>query len=116
MPQNTCPAPCRFLFDGTHRFGPEDDAFTNRHVIRDAHLSCNDRPVTNHARSGNAGLRAAITTLRPMVQLCAMCTRLSIFVPWPMRVSPSAPLSIVTLAPIQTSSSITSRPCCGKGT
>ena len=30
-----------------------------------------------------------------------------------MRVSPSAPRSIVELAPISTSSSITSVPCCG---
>ena len=34
--------------------------------------------------------------------------------PRPIRVSPSAPRSIVVLAPISTSSSITKRPCCGK--
>src|ERR1700722_18280885 len=56
---------------------------------------------------------AAIITFFPIKQLCPMCTRLSIFVPHPMRVSPCAPRSIVVLAPISTSSSTKSRPCCG---
>src|SRR5260370_13030403 len=57
---------------------------------------------------------AAITTCSPMTQLCPMWTRLSIFVPRPIRVSPRAPRSMVVFAPISTSSSTTSRPCCGK--
>src|SRR5271170_465164 len=56
---------------------------------------------------------AAITTFCPSRQLCPMCTRLSIFVPRPIRVSSSAPRSIVVFAPISTSSSITSLPTCG---
>src|SRR3984885_9253871 len=56
---------------------------------------------------------AAITTFCPILQLWPMCTRLSIFVPRPMRVSSSAPRSIVVLAPISTSSSITNLPTWG---
>ena len=42
----------------------------------------------------------------PIVQLCPICTRLSILVPRPIRVSPSVPRSTVEFAPISTSSSI----------
>ena len=48
-----------------------------------------------------------------MRTLCAICTRLSMRVPAPMTVSSSAPRSTVVLAPISTSSSITTRPSCG---
>ncbi len=47
------------------------------------------------------------------VTLWAMCTRLSIFVPAPTRVSPTEPRSMQTLAPTSTSSSSTHRPTCG---
>ena len=46
-------------------------------------------------------------TFLPSTTPCAICTRLSIFVPALMRVSPTAGRSIVVLAPISTSSSIT---------
>ena len=49
----------------------------------------------------------------PISTLCAICTRLSIFVPLPMTVEPSAPRSIVTFAPISTSSPMTTLPICG---
>ena len=42
---------------------------------------------------------AAISTLRPMMTPCATCTRLSIFVPALMRVSPTAGRSTVVFAP-----------------
>ena len=48
-----------------------------------------------------------------MLTPCATCTRLSIFVPAPMRVSPTAGRSTAACAPISTSSSITTRPTCG---
>src|SRR5580698_7595094 len=54
---------------------------------------------------------AAMITFFPIRQLCPICTRLSIFVPRPIRVSPSAPRSIVVFAPISTSSSTHKRPC-----
>ena len=49
---------------------------------------------------------AASSTRRPIATPCAMCTRLSIFVPARIRVSPIAGRSIVEFAPISTSSSI----------
>src|SRR5216117_3069870 len=39
----------------------------------------------------------------PMRQLCPICTRLSILVPWPTTVSSTLPRSIVVLAPITSS-------------
>jgi hypothetical protein len=55
---------------------------------------------------------ACATTMQcsPSVQLCPICTRLSILVPRPIRVSPSVPRSTVELAPISTSSSSQTRP------
>ena len=48
-----------------------------------------------------------------MRTLCAICTRLSIFVPAPITVSSMLPRSIVVFAPISTSSSTMQRPTCG---
>ena len=48
-----------------------------------------------------------------MRTLCAICTRLSIFVPAPITVSSMLPRSIVVFAPISTSSSMMQRPTCG---
>ena len=50
---------------------------------------------------------AASSTRRPIATPCAICTRLSIFVPARIRVSPTAGRSIVVFAPISTSSSMT---------
>src|SRR6266446_2723576 len=50
---------------------------------------------------------------RPTTTLCPICTRLSIIVPKPITVSCPDPRSIVVLAPISTSSPITTRPSCG---
>src|SRR6266576_2255998 len=50
---------------------------------------------------------------RPSTTLCPICTRLSIIVPGPITVSCPEPRSIVVLAPISTSSPITTRPSCG---
>ena len=50
---------------------------------------------------------AASSTRWPTLTPCAMCTRLSILVPARIRVSPTAGRSIVELAPISTSSSMT---------
>ncbi|MBK7877967.1 MAG: hypothetical protein IPJ77_20005 [Planctomycetes bacterium] len=49
----------------------------------------------------------------PTTTLCAMCTRLSILTPRPMRVAPKRPRSIAAFAPISTSSSTTTLPHCG---
>ena len=49
----------------------------------------------------------------PITVLWPICTRLSIFVPRPMTVSPRVARSTVTLAPISTSSSTTTRPTWG---
>src|SRR6185437_9940162 len=56
---------------------------------------------------------AAIITPSPNWQLWPICTRLSIFVPRPIRVVSSAPRSMVVFAPISTSSPISSFPICG---
>src|SRR5207245_129981 len=50
---------------------------------------------------------------RPSTTLCPICTRLSIIEPAPITVSCPDPRSIVVLAPISTSSPITTRPSCG---
>src|SRR5437764_3619967 len=50
---------------------------------------------------------------RPSTTLCPICTRLSIIVPGPITVSCPEPRSIVVLAPISTSSPITTRPSWG---
>ena len=55
----------------------------------------------------------ASSTFFPIVTPCAICTRLSILLPAPTRVSPTAGRSIAELAPISTSSSITTPPTCG---
>ena len=52
---------------------------------------------------------AASRTFLPMLTPCATWTRLSILVPAPIRVSPTAGRSMVVLAPISTSSSMTTR-------
>ena len=54
-----------------------------------------------------------IKQFSPVRTLCAKCTKLSNLVPLPIRVSPNAARSIVQLAPISTSSSITTTPTCG---
>ena len=56
---------------------------------------------------------AASRTFRPSRTPCPTCTRLSIFVPAWIRVSPIAGRSIATCAPISTSSSMTTPPTCG---
>ena len=56
--------------------------------------------------AGDADLRRQQHVL-PTPTPCAICTRLSILVPAPIRVSPTAGRSMVVLAPISTSSSIT---------
>ena len=56
---------------------------------------------------------ATITESSPISTLWAICTKLSIFVPLPITVSPNVALSIVTHAPISTSSSILTIPTCG---
>ena len=55
----------------------------------------------------------AIRQWRPTETLCAICTRLSIFVPSPMTVSRVEPRSIVVFAPISTSSWTMTRRACG---
>ncbi len=55
----------------------------------------------------------ASSVLSPTVTPWAICTRLSILAPARMRVSPTAGRSMVVLAPISTSSSITTGPVCG---
>ncbi len=55
----------------------------------------------------------AMTVCSPMRQLCPTCTWLSILTPSSMTVSPIAPRSMVVLAPISTSSPITTEPTCG---
>src|SRR5207302_417159 len=62
-------------------------------------------PATNTA--------AAMATSSPICTLCAMWTRLSSLVPRPIRVTPSMARSTVVLAPISTSSSMTTRPIWG---
>jgi hypothetical protein len=49
----------------------------------------------------------------PTVHECPIWTRLSIFAPRLMRVSPTDAQSIAVFAPISTSSSRTTRPTCG---
>ena len=49
----------------------------------------------------------------PIRQLCPICTRLSIFVPAPIRVLPVCARSTHVFAPISTSSSSTTLPICG---
>ena len=56
---------------------------------------------------------ATSSACSPTVTPCAICTRLSILVPRPMRVSPTAGRSMVVFAPISTSSSMTTTLCCG---
>ena len=55
----------------------------------------------------------ASSVLSPMLTPWAICTRLSILAPARIRVSPTAGRSMVVLAPISTSSSITTGPTCG---
>ena len=54
-----------------------------------------------------------ITQCRPMRRIVPDLTRLSILVPSPITVSPSAPRSMVVQAPISTSSWMMTRPSCG---
>ena len=68
--------------------------------------------VADRRAAGDPDLRRE-QHARPIATPCATCTRLSIFVPAPIRVSPIAGRSIVEFAPISTSSSITTSPCCG---
>src|SRR3984957_8729513 len=56
---------------------------------------------------------AATTELRPILTLCATCTKLSIFTPAPTTVASSDPRSTVELHPISTSSPISTVPTCG---
>ena len=56
---------------------------------------------------------AAIRQSLPIRTLCPTCTRLSSLVRSPIRVSSSAPRSIVQFAPISTSAPITQPPTCG---
>ena len=49
----------------------------------------------------------------PTSTLWAICTRLSIFAPRPMRVTPRVARSTQLFAPISTSSSTTTTPACG---
>ena len=53
---------------------------------------------------------ATMIVFAPTTVLWPICTRLSIFVPRPITVSPKVARSTVTLAPISTSSSTTTRP------
>ena len=55
----------------------------------------------------------AITVCAPMRTLWPICTWLSILTPSSITVSPIVPRSIVVLAPISTSSPITTLPSCG---
>jgi hypothetical protein len=97
---------------GGCRLRAENGAGFDAHVIRDAHLSAHDYVVFDHALPERP-VCAAMTTSSPMRTLWPTWTRLSIFVPRQMRVSSSAPRSTVELAPISTSSSMTSRPTWG---
>ena len=63
--------------------------------------------------AGDADLRRQQHVCGRSSTPCAICTRLSIFVPAPIRVSPTAGRSIVEFAPISTSSSMTTPPICG---
>ena len=54
-----------------------------------------------------------MTQARPTRQLCAIWTRLSIFVPSPTVVEPNLARSMQELAPISTSSPMTTFPMCG---
>ena len=70
-------------------------------------------PLPTVRGAGDAGYAMTRITSSPMSQLWPTWTRLSIFVPRRMRVCLSAPRSMVELAPISTSSSMSSVPCCG---
>ena len=63
--------------------------------------------------AGDPDLSGKQRRARRRVTPCAICTRLSIFAPAPIRVSPTAGRSMVVFAPISTSSSITTSPTCG---
>ena len=56
---------------------------------------------------------ATMMVFAPTTELWPICTRLSIFVPRPITVSPRVARSIAMLAPISTSSSTTTRPTWG---
>src|SRR6184192_472908 len=70
------------------------------------------RNVVIGGQAGNPTC-AATTVCAPIWQLWPMCTRLSSFTPSAMRVSSSEPRSIAVLAPISTSSPISTIPTCG---
>ena len=88
-------------------------AFADADVAGDADLPRQHHVVLDHGAAGDADLRGEQRRGGRRVTPWAICTRLSIFVPAPIRVSPTAGRSIVVLAPISTSSSITTSACCG---
>ena len=77
-----------------------------REVAGDADLPGERDAVLDDGAAGDADLRGEQHVAARRVTPWAICTRLSIFVPAPMRVSPTAGRSIVEFAPISTSSSI----------
>ena len=82
-------------------------ARADRDVAGDAHLAGERDVVLELGAAGDADLRGEQHVRPDRSRRGAICTRLSIFVPAPMRVSPTAGRSIVVLAPISTSSSMT---------
>src|ERR1700722_12578599 len=112
VPQNALPLPRKTLFGSTPPCPPS--------ITPSPMRACSPMPTCPPSTTPfsitmlpESPVCAAITTSSPIWQLWPMWTRLSIFVPRPIRVSSSAPRSIVVLAPISTSSSITSFPTWG---
>src|SRR5213075_1777193 len=91
---------------GDDRFGADFQ------VASQADLAGESDEISKLGASRDPGLRHQ-RQCSPMLTLWAIWTRLSIFVPRPIEVGPSAPRSIVVLAPISTSSRTTTKPICG---
>ena len=88
----------------------------DREVAQYSHLPGNLHEVADVGCLPAMPACAAIMVPRPMRTLCAICTRLSMQQPWPITVSGPAPRSMVVLAPISTSSSMSTRPSWGTRT
>ena len=120
-PRRSAPVHCpRLQSIVRHRCTAEDSSLPaqnharpNVYMIADAHLPREHRALPNRARARRSP--SAQPESRP--RRCRSCAPHApgyrTFAPRRMRVSPSAPRSTVEFAPISTSSSITSVPCCG---
>jgi hypothetical protein len=111
VPQNTIPFPrITLLLDAA--LPAEDCARFNVHVIGDPYLASDDHAIFYDRASGDTGLRRNDHVFAN-VYVVADVHQVIDFRAARMRVTSSAPRSIVELAPISTSSSISRRPIWG---